>query len=81
MIGSLNALYYTGRGILVSAGNMGSSWGAFDGTPYSEIYHITLTTRDVVIPVPAAVWLMGSGLIWLLGCTRLGRRGGLTRFG
>lgn len=33
----------TWTGTLVSAGNVGSAWGGFDGTPYTEIYNITVT--------------------------------------
>ena len=53
-------------GTLVSVGNVGAAWGAFDGTPYSEVYNIAVTA----VPVPAAVWLFGSGLIGLVGIAR-----------
>ena len=54
-------------GTLVSAGNIGSAWGAsFDGTQYSELYNVTITA----VPVPAAVWLFGSGLLGLVGVAR-----------
>ena len=53
-------------GTLLSAGNVGAAWGAFDGTPYSEVYNVTVSA----IPVPAAVWLFGSGLLGLVGVAR-----------
>ena len=28
--------------VIVSVGNVGASWGAFDATPYTEVYNITL---------------------------------------
>jgi hypothetical protein len=56
-------------GTLVSAGNIGSNWGAFDNQQYSEIWNVTITSNTVV-PVPAAVWLFGSGLMGLVGIAR-----------
>ena len=53
-------------GTLVSVGNVGAAWGAFDGTPYSAVYNIAVTA----VPVPAAVWLFGSGLLGLVGVAR-----------
>ena len=54
-------------GTLVSAGNIGAAWGpSFDGTQYSELFNVTITQ----VPVPAAVWLFGSGLIGLVGIAR-----------
>ena len=55
-------------GTLVSVGNVGSQWVAFDGTPYSEVYTLT------AVPVPAAVWLFGSGLVGLVGVARRRRK-------
>ncbi len=53
-------------GTMLSVGNVGAAWVAFDGTPYSELYNVTVSA----VPVPAAVWLMGSGLIGLVGVAR-----------
>lgn len=69
LVGSVAGGIYTGQGILVSAGNMGDSWFAFDGTPYSEIYHVTLS-GSAVVPIPAAAWLFGSGLLLITGLAR-----------
>jgi hypothetical protein len=62
----------TWTGTIVSAGNVGNSWGFFDGTPYSEIFNITVTGIEAptAVPVPAAVWLFGSGLLGLVGIAR-----------
>lgn len=54
--------------LLVSVGNVGAGWGSFDGTPYSEVYSVTVEAS--VIPVPAAAWLFGSGLLGLVGIAR-----------
>ena len=52
----------------MSVGNVGAQWAAFDGTPYTEVYNIAVTPS--AIPVPAAVWLFGSGLLGLVGVAR-----------
>lgn len=74
-------------GILVSAGNIGSGWGGFDNTQYSEFWNIAINCIECagepeppepppeVIPVPAAVWLFGSGLIGLAGVARRKKSG------
>ena len=58
---------YSGQ--LISAGNIGTAWGFFVNTQYSERYNIDIVTTSAV-PVPAAVWLFGSGLIGLVGVAR-----------
>ena len=57
-------------GTLVSVGNVGAAWGSFDGTPYTEVYNVTVSA----VPVPAAVWLFGSGLVGLAGIARRRRQ-------
>ena len=58
-------------GLLVSVGNVGTQWDFFAGTPYTEVYEISLQgPTPSAIPVPAAVWLMGSGLVGLVGLAR-----------
>ena len=62
-------------GALVSRGNIGTPWGSFEGTEYEERFNITIVQNSIVeppepIPVPAAVWLFGSGLIGLVGVAR-----------
>ena len=65
----------TWTGKLVSAGNIGSAWGDFDMTQYSEVYDITITGEGAPpIPIPAAVWLFGSGLVGLVGVARRRKR-------
>lgn len=54
-------------GQLVSAGNIGTAWGSsFQNTQYSEVFNVTVSA----VPVPAAVWLFGSGLLGLVGVAR-----------
>ena len=37
-------------GTLVSLGNVGVSWGFFDGTPYSEVYNVNITELGPPVP-------------------------------
>jgi hypothetical protein len=57
--------------IFVSAGVLGNDWGSAAGTPYFEVWNSTSTITYVSalssVPVPAAVWLFGSGLLGLIG--------------
>lgn len=62
-----DAAGFTGQ--LVAAGNMGAEWFKFEGTQYSERYELDIVNTSVV-PVPAAVWLFGSGLLGLIGIAR-----------
>lgn len=60
---------------LVSAGGVGADWGTFFGNPYYEVWKIDLVrignaASASPVPVPAAVWLFGSGLIGLVGVAR-----------
>lgn len=56
-------------GTLVSTGNVGNAWGSgFTGIIYNEEFNVTVTPN--AIPVPAAVWLFGSGLVGLVGVAR-----------
>ncbi len=61
-------------GSVVSAGNIGSAWGGFNNTQYAENWDITVTSlgggTPAPVPVPAAVWLFGSGLMGLVGVAR-----------
>ena len=58
-------------GTLVSAGNIGTAWGtSFQNTQFSEVYNVSISQ----VPVPAAVWLFGSGLVGLAGIARRRRR-------
>ena len=54
---------------LVTAGNMGDDWLFFSGTQYTEIWDVHISEVSAV-PIPAAVWLFGSGLIGLVGVAR-----------
>lgn len=56
-------------GQLVAAGNMGTDWALFAGTQYSERYELNIVNTTSV-PVPAALWLFGSGLLGLMGVSR-----------
>ena len=55
-------------GAIVMAGNTGKDWGPFDGSSYTEAFDIRVTAS--VVPVPAAAWLFGSGLLGLIGLAR-----------
>ena len=73
--GSGSALVAAGAGswtgAVVNFGNVGAAWTAFDGTPYTEKFNITVNgVAPPEIPIPAAVWLFGSGLLGLVGVAR-----------
>ncbi len=57
-------------GTLVAAGNVGPEWGGFNTQQYSELFNVTITAETSAVPVPAAVWLFGSGLMGLVGIAR-----------
>jgi hypothetical protein len=60
-------------GTLVSSGQVGSDWGGFFGAAVNERWNVTITfvsPLETVVPVPAAVWLFGSGLLGLAGIAR-----------
>lgn len=62
-------------GTLVSAGNIGTAWGSsFQNTQYSEVFNVTITGAGNPVPVPAAAWLFGSGLVGLVGVARRRRQ-------
>ena len=47
--------------VLIGNGTFGSNTGPID---------YTMTFETTVVPVPAAVWLFGSGLLGLIGVAR-----------
>jgi hypothetical protein len=56
-------------GTIVSAGNInGANWVGFTNVQFSEVFNVTVSANAV--PVPAAVWLFGSGLLGLVGVAR-----------
>lgn len=70
-----SALALDGSATIVSASEVGAAWGFFVGTPYTEIFSLDFSNATVVdspaaVPVPAAVWLFGSGLVGLAGVAR-----------
>lgn len=70
-----SALALDGSAVIVSASTVGAAWGFFVGTPYTEIFSLDFSNATVVdspsaVPVPAAVWLFGSGLLGLVGVAR-----------
>ena len=74
--GTINGAAFDGTSaVLVKAGTVGSDWGGFFGAQYYEVWNVGFTfTGDLpppsAIPVPAAVWLFGSGLVGLAGVAR-----------
>jgi len=72
--GTINGAAYDGTtAILVKAGHTGSDFGGFYGVPYYEVWNVGFTkTGDLPasVPIPAAVWLFGSGLLGLTGIAR-----------
>ena len=57
-------------GTLVGSGNIGSTWTGFGNQGYAEVFNIKIVGETPQVPIPAAVWLFGSGLIGLVGIAR-----------
>jgi hypothetical protein len=72
--GTINGAAYDGTtAILVKAGLTGSDFGGFYGVQYFEVWNVSfIKTGELTstVPVPAAVWLFGSGLLGLIGAAR-----------
>ncbi len=69
-LGTINGAAYDGTtAILVKAGTYGSDWQGFTGVSYFEAWNVSFVkTGDLpTIPIPAAAWLFGSGLLGLVG--------------
>jgi len=76
-IGRLNFTLGTGvsnSAISVAAAAMGGTWSAWDGVndPYNftNDYAGTIINPSSVVPLPAAFWLFGSGMLGLVGVAR-----------
>ena len=72
-----SALSLAGNVKTVSVSNIGAPWPFFGGTPYTEVFDMQVVGGPIVqgvnpsaVPVPAAVWLLGSGLLGLIGVAR-----------
>ena len=68
-VGDINADGITDYSVtLVSSGHVGSVWGpGFMDQGYIEVWKGNIVSA---VPVPAAAWLLGSGLIGLIGAAR-----------
>lgn len=59
------------RIILVSASHVGSDFGGFFGASYLEAWNVNLISQPAAaVPIPAAAWLFGSGLLGLATIAR-----------
>lgn len=74
-VGTLNGTACTGSAgtyncTLVSGGNIGTyDWGSISGVGYFEVWKTELVRVGdaAIVPIPAALWLFGSGLLGLIG--------------
>ena len=56
--------------LMIGAAPMGSTYDAFGGLQAIAIDNVRVDVDVSVVPVPAAVWLFGSGLLALVGIAR-----------
>lgn len=75
---SLNglALGLDGAAMIVSASEVGPAWGFKPGTSYTEIFSLQIVGGEIIpsaVPIPATFWLLGSGLLGLMGFARKNR--------
>jgi len=49
---------------------LGTPWDSFYGQSFTSFGYAVTTFGTTVVPVPAAVWLFGSGLLGLVGIAR-----------
>jgi hypothetical protein len=71
-IGQLNFTLGTGVSnsiISLDAAALGGTWSSYDIGDFINTYEGTII-NPTVVPVPAALWLFGSGLIGLVGVAR-----------
>lgn len=63
-------------GVIAATGNInGDNWSGFNNVQYSEVFNISITSAGAPpIPIPAAAWLFGSGLLGLVGVARRRKR-------
>jgi len=73
---TINGAAYDGTtAILVKTGIFGTDWGGFFGAQYIEVWNVSFVQAPVpAVPIPAAVWLFGSGLLGLVGVARHKKR-------
>jgi len=76
---AVQAVNSTDYGVtLVSAGNIGSDFGGFFGAVYYKVWASQTTIKYLdplpEVPIPAAAWLFGSGLVGLFDVARRKKR-------
>ncbi|MCK4708495.1 MAG: VPLPA-CTERM sorting domain-containing protein [Gammaproteobacteria bacterium] len=56
--------------VFKAAGEFGPEWGFFQDAPYFEVWNTEIVSMAPPVPLPAAVWLFGSGLLGLFAWGR-----------
>jgi len=66
----------SGSAMIVSVSEVGLAWGFKPGTSYTEIFSLQIVGAEIVpsaVPISAMFWLLGSGLMGLIGFARKNR--------
>lgn len=74
--GDMAAFYTTYAGIVINTSTLSSASGNWDtgGLDFQANFSATSANVNTTVPIPAAIWLFGSGLLGLFGSARARRK-------